>query len=323
MGNLTKRIQETIESSKNNFTEDPPFPKRNMLLEVTNICNDRCIFCVNPRMTRKRRNMDLDFGLRILREAYENGMREVGFYATGEPLINPDICKYVSEAKKIGYEYTYITTNGALLTHKLAEELLDAGLDSIKFSINAGTKEGYRMIHGKDDFELVIEHLKYISRLRTERQKKINIFVSFVVTNKTQNETELLKREIEEYVDEIFFYPVSYFGMMNDVIEELRIDKEPEIKSVEWPCRYLFNNVMISCEGYLTACCSDFQNYLAIEDLNEVPLIDAWHSERFIEFRRNHLKHDYQQSICSNCLSGGCDPSKPLNEKLATFFTDI
>ena len=43
---------------------------------------------------------------------------------------------------------------------------IDAGLDSIKFSINAGSRATYALIHGKDDFERVSEHLAWISDWR-------------------------------------------------------------------------------------------------------------------------------------------------------------
>ena len=40
---------------------------------------------------------------------------------------------------------------------------------------------------------------------------------------------------------------------------------------------------MLPCEGYLTACCVDYQNYLTIADLNLVSIGDAWKSKAFRE----------------------------------------
>ncbi len=114
-----------------------PIPK-NMLLEVTNACNHKCIFCANSKSTKRQRIIDDKFAYRILKEAYELGTREVGFYGTGEPLINNNLEKYIKYAKEIGYEYTYITTNGALLTEERMKKIVESGIDSIKFSFNAG-----------------------------------------------------------------------------------------------------------------------------------------------------------------------------------------
>ena len=82
---------------------------------------------------------------------------QVGFYATGEPFILPDLADYIRNAKDIGYTYVYLTSNGALATPERVREVIDAGLDSIKFSINAPQKKLYKFIHGKDDFDTVLE----------------------------------------------------------------------------------------------------------------------------------------------------------------------
>ena len=49
----------------------------------------------------------------------------------------------------------YITTNGALAQPDRIRYLAELGLNSIKYSVNASTRETYKKIHGKDDFETV------------------------------------------------------------------------------------------------------------------------------------------------------------------------
>ena len=128
----------------------PAFPRK-MLLEVTNLCNDRCIFCANSKTTRKKSFMDPAFAADVMEQAYALGMREVGFYATGEPLLHKELERIVRSAKDIGYEYTYITTNGALLDAARAESLVAAGIDSVKVSLNATNAWDYHFVHGTDD----------------------------------------------------------------------------------------------------------------------------------------------------------------------------
>ena len=47
-----------------------------------------------------------------------------------------------------------MTSNGALATPEKIRAVIDAGLDSIKFSINAPERKMYAFIHGKDDFDM-------------------------------------------------------------------------------------------------------------------------------------------------------------------------
>jgi molybdenum cofactor biosynthesis enzyme MoaA len=86
----------------------------------------------------------------------------VGLYSTGDPFITKNLDQYISIAKNLNIKRVYITTNGALANFDKAKKCIDAGLDSIKFSINAGTKESYKIIHGFDDFEKVKKNVRDI-----------------------------------------------------------------------------------------------------------------------------------------------------------------
>lgn len=84
---LNKRMKNII-SSNNNVSLFPDFPTKNLLIEVTNMCNNRCIFCGNRKMLRKKGFIKYKIVENALKQAFELGMREVGFYATGEPLLD-------------------------------------------------------------------------------------------------------------------------------------------------------------------------------------------------------------------------------------------
>ena len=49
-----------------------------------------------------------------MQDSFDCGARELGFYTTGEPFIYKNIEKDYKKSKDIGFEYTYISTNGAL-----------------------------------------------------------------------------------------------------------------------------------------------------------------------------------------------------------------
>ena len=132
---------------------------KNALIELTNGCNHSCIFCYNPEMKRKIDHLDFDTYKKFLKNALKEGLEEIGLYSTGEPFMTKNLDRYIYEAKQIGIRRVYITTNGSLASIDKVKKCLDAGLDSIKFSINAGSRETYKLIHGKDDFEKVIKIL--------------------------------------------------------------------------------------------------------------------------------------------------------------------
>lgn len=197
-------------SRETNYAEQCPLPV-NMLVEVTNACNHKCIFCAHSKMTRKVGMMDMDLYKRIAQQAYDGGTREIGFYMTGEPLMNNRLKEYVSYAKTLGFEYIYMTTNGVYADPGMMRELITAGLNSIKFSINAGTAETYEKIHGRDDFERVLSNLKCLSEYIKAENLDVGLFVTCIACRQNESEIEPLRNRVKDYVND-FTAPQVYNG---------------------------------------------------------------------------------------------------------------
>ena len=81
--------------------------------------------------------MSLDEFKRITKEMHEAGVEEIGLFYLGESLMAPqltiDACRYLKE--ELGMPYVFLTTNGSLASRKVLLGLMEAGLDSLKFSM--------------------------------------------------------------------------------------------------------------------------------------------------------------------------------------------
>ena len=284
----------------------------NMLVEVTNACNHKCLFCAHSKMERKVGMMDMDLYKRIVKQAYEGGTREIGFYMTGEPLMNNRLREYVFYAKALGFEYIYMTTNGAHANLEIMKELIEAGLNSIKFSINAGTAETYKKIHGRDDFERVLFNLIGLSEYIKSENPDVGLFVTCIVCRQNKDEVEILRNRIKNYVND-FTTPAAYNqgGNMYEIRDNIMLDRD--YKLMKAPCSMIFNRLHITWEGYLNACCVDFNNYLAVADLNKMPLLEAWNCERMVALRRMHLNNRISGDVmCYNCVNNENSVIKPI-----------
>lgn len=315
-------LKERIENNKK-YEEClyPKFPTKNMLIELTNICNHKCIFCANQKMTRKKGFINLDFVKKILKEAYELGIREVGFYTTGEPFVSADLENCIELAKKAGMDYVYITTNGALALPERIQNSIESGLDSIKFSINGTNRKNYMFIHGKDDFHTVYENLKFCYEYRKKTDKKYNIFVSHVITKYTEKHLEEFKEKFQKISDEIFFIQAQNQGGLMPEINEHLINKEQAVS--KQGCNLLFNAINITYEGYMTACSEDFENALVVADLNKCSLMDAWHSSEFVNLRKRYLDGKLQGTLCKCCLENNRYRFELLSEQCSTADKEI
>lgn len=289
------------------LSAQPPFP-RALNVELNNVCNHKCSFCAYPLMERDAGNINKEKLEKWLREAYSLGSRELGLHSGAEPFASKQLEHFVAVAKQIGYEYVYISTNGSLATPERMRKIIDAGIDSIKFSINAGDRETYKSVHGKDDFRRVIEHLRFARAYRGEKAKPY-LAISFVITELTKNTVDSLRQLTSGLVDEfITLQEQNLSGQLPSEGERAR--KKDQI------CPIPFNKLHISWEGFLRVCCNDYENLLALHDLNAMSLEQAFYSPEFQEFRERHLADRLEGTLCFNCKYDCKTPIQPLSPSL-------
>ena len=298
------------------YVPKPPFPE-NIMIELSNACNHACVFCSNPKMTRPLGRIDRDLLMSILSQARELGAREAGFYTTGDPFVHKGLQEFVGEAKRLGYEYTYISTNGALATPDRSKAVIDAGLDSIKFSINAGTRETYHAIHGQDDWDKVVANLGFISEYRKTLKRDLHLAITYVVVDQNQHEVEGFLKKFTPLVDDVYPFPANcQQGYMLENPQFLTVDSTaPPMKA---PCYMVFSRAHITCEGYLTLCCTDYQNYLALADLKTMKLSKAWEDPLFVAMRERHLRNELEGILCWNCIHHQQTPIEPIVPEFAS-----
>ena len=313
-------LEERVRLKKANRNElyslEPPFPKTNFLIELSNACNHACIFCAHQKMQRKVGRINKDKCFSILQEAYDLGTREVGFYATGEPFLISDLDSYVRKAKEIGYTYVYLTSNGALATPEKIRAVIDAGLDSIKFSINAPNRKLYKFIHGHDDFDVVMEHLKYLNEYRKESGRDYKIYVTGILTRFTENLQDVYHEIFDELADQVVFKTVyNQGGYMPEIEWFLRCDCDKE----EFRrCNLPFDAISVTQEGYLSIENADYENMLIVGDLNKTSLKDAWYGDVMKEMRRKFMEDDLSMTICDGCVHRDCRPARAVLPEYST-----
>jgi hypothetical protein len=78
----------------------------------------------------------------------------------------------------------------------------------------------------------------------------------------------------------------------------------------------------VTCEGYVTACCADFQNFFVYADLNKESIKEAWHNETITRLREEHINRRIKGTPCETCVGGKQIKWKPLLEEYATSFDE-
>lgn len=102
------------------------------MLEPTNYCNARCGFCPNGNgiMKRARGFISLETVWAIARNTEKNNIQIAGL---GEPLLHSSIAQIVAILASAGIR-AQLMTNGKLLTQKVYDSLITAGIHRIVVS---------------------------------------------------------------------------------------------------------------------------------------------------------------------------------------------
>src|SRR5438552_5187908 len=106
-----------------------------LLAELTYRCPLHCPYCSNPTRARNDGDLTTDEWGRVLREATELGVLQVGF-SGGEPLVRHDLAALVRSARETKL-YTNLNTSGIGLHESRASELREVGLDSVQLSFQS------------------------------------------------------------------------------------------------------------------------------------------------------------------------------------------
>ena len=266
----------------------------------------KCFYCQHTHSKYKKQDISKEFLFRILKELKELKVKDVGLFWLGESLLVNELSEYISFAKKIGIEYVFITTNGILATPERINKIIDSGIDSIKFSINVGSREKYLKSSGVDAFDQLISNLKHTWKYRGSR-KTLSIYASTVVDPTNAKEYDYIHSLIAPYVDH--HYPIVPYGKLKIVTEngEYRIIDAPkeERRTLQemLPCWPLFTEPHISSDGHMSVCYCDLDERLYVGDLNKMSLMEAWHSEKFAALRKQHLLKDVVGTVCESCIA--------------------
>ncbi len=136
----------------------------NLYIETTNLCNLRCKGCILYRGNWEQdRNMSLQ-DLAMITEQLPELERAV-LHGIGEPLLNnalPEMIRHLKERDV----FVLFNSNGILLNETWQKELIDAGLDELRISLDAASPEGYRAIRSSDRFNQIVGNLRSYVKLQ-------------------------------------------------------------------------------------------------------------------------------------------------------------
>lgn len=262
-------------------------------IELTNYCNLKCAFCGQQNMTRHKGFMSKETFTKVVDECAEYGT-PIRLIRWGEPFLHRDIISFCRYAKGKGLP-VHITTNGLLIGDKI-RDMVDLGLDSIIFSFQGATKEGYAQMRGDGYDKLKLNILKLAWARKYD--EKPTITVTSTMTNETDKEIESFKEFWGEIVDRV------QVGKTNLSRVENKFKDKETIEHVYKPCTEVWQKLSVDWDGKVSCCCSDWDNFMTVGDINKSSLKDIWDNSEDLKIFRKMLKEMKHKSLtmCSVCF---------------------
>ncbi len=193
------------------FSEDK---KPVVVWNVTRRCNLRCVHCYSQSEDRDYSGeLSTEEGIHVLDDLAQMGCPVV-LFSGGEPLIRHDILELIRHAVKKGMR-AVVSTNGTLITSKLASKLRSLGLSYVGISLDGigNHHDAFRGVPGSFS--------KALKAIRNCQQVGLKVGLRFTISKRNFQDIPAIFDLVEhERIPRICFYHLVYSGRGSQLINE-------------------------------------------------------------------------------------------------------
>lgn len=265
-------------------------PPIQLIIELTNSCNGRCITCLNSSMKRSRGVMDFELFKKIVDESLKCLYLEaVHLYGIGEDYLIPNVMDYFDYAISRYYEAgvrTVLITNGERVTY------LPDRISTVDISFNAGTPKSYWEITGMD-FHRTVSN---IYRLERDGNLGPHVNLHMLVFKRNVHEVEEFKK-LFAFTSANLVLAFKYDNQCG-ALEDETLDRFRSYTKI--PCHYVRNVMNVCWNGDVTLCCHDSDAQVVHGNVKNLSLEQIWYGRSHSEKVVKHGKLMFD-GLCRHC----------------------
>lgn len=291
-------------------------PIKHLMIEPTNICNLKCLFCTQSISKRKKGSMSLD-DFKKISNMLPRSIKEVQLHFAGESVLNNDLPEMIKIIKSKSVK-TILSSNGTLPFEKY-EKIISAGLDQLIISFDGATKEIYEQYRKGGNFETVVDNIEKMAKLP---ERKTELVIQFIVMKNNEHQIEEMKNLAKKLGADVLWLKSASLNIgSSEVLEKNIIDnakkflpenqkysryvlREDKLVYKDRPlsCPWIFRTVIL-WNGDVSVCCTDLEGEVIIGNvLKEGSFDKVWRSKKYDNVRKLILSR--QLKICKNCNIG-------------------
>lgn len=267
-------------------------------IESTNVCNADCCFCEYGAMSRPKGTMTMPLFRKIVDDAISIPIIDhYTITGLGETLLDRHIVDRIRYIRhKLAGVPIDIYTNGTFLRPEVVDRLIDAGLTTLYISLNAINAEKRKATMKLDDFDVVMEQIRYA--IRATEGTGTSVVVKGIVA-----------KDLMECGDQEKFLEM-FGGSFDKTKGHAFLHLEGNWAGAIWPmrvvmkeaCHRALNQFMVLWDGRVSLCCFDGNGREILGDMNHQSIREVFNSQRATFIREAHYEGRRNEiPICAGC----------------------
>ncbi len=273
------------------MTSSTEFPAQPRYIQIESIigCDARCPFCPQRDIDRKPKRRPDKTWKKIIDDTRGLGITYRPFLQN-EALIDRRLPEIISYIKKDPTAHAEINTNGNALTESMGRELINAGLDLIRFSIDAFSEETYARDRVGLDYHRVVANIERFSRMVAGGERPVVIEVRMIDMESNKHEQSDFIEYWSSRVDRALIVPFYNWPWTEGV------------EMVRKPCLKMREEMFFYTDGRAVLCCWDIAGRAVIGDVNRESVLDIWNGETRRKFAEILSRGEREKILlCSRC----------------------
>ena len=287
-----------------------------LLIDITNRCNAKCVWCPNPDLTNVGA-MDMDVYRKII-DDYGSRGGVITFGTFGEPLMDKHMkerIEYIKSYPKI--HKIEILTNGFFLNENIVPTIIENGV-GVDISLDELDKKTFEDVK-KMNFDVVRDNIVDFLETNSKAIKPVPVNIR-IKTMKTVEET--LEQELFKIINS---YDCSV--VLNSIDDNIisnwagKLDKESFIKEHKIttnnktqfthkrfnqtnvaPCTQLWKWMVVYWDASVVLCCADMFSQAIVGDLKLNSITEVWNGSQMKSHREQMVSRNrFEVPICQDC----------------------
>ncbi len=277
-------------------------------IEICGLCNLNCKMC-GFNNTRAKGLMDFNTFKLALGELNKNGKPIIALHQYGEPLLHPDLGKFLNYALKQGFKI-HIYTNGTLLDSAKRALIKKYPVDALRISFSPDRKN-YEKLWRNASYETTLENLRLFLAESQTWKIKPNLTINLL------HERGIDLEKLKQRADKLFGNWPNLSYQFDEMIKlsgndpALHYHKLPKIGV---PCELTYTQTAILHNGDVSPCCNDLNGEIILGNIKTSKLKEIRNNNKSINLRQKINSGDTDRiPICRNCPL--CRANDPLITK--------